>query len=565
MRDFTRRTSTRRLAAQTRSVGEVFSSEQPYRIPYYQRHYAWTSEEARTLLTDIRSAQARSAEALDVSLPYFLGPLVVACAVGDDSHSIVDGHQRLTTLTIMLSIMRDLDPGGAERLGGFVLRSDWERRGPLSGILMQRPLDLEFFYHHFQRPGATAELSEDIQVDNDAQGRMVQTALALRSELERSTPSARVWLADFILRSCDFVEVVAPDDEQAYQVFMSINWRGKDLNDKDLLKAEVIGHISTPRRPRFAYEWESLEASLGDEQFIELFHHIDKIHNPTKSFRSTALEIRESLNPAADPEAFITEEVQPKGRAMIEILKEEVVKTGAHVDESKKLLRSLMRVNHRDWLSVAIAFFSKTKRRGDEAVAFLRELERQTYVILFQAGDENVRWARYGKVINMIQEGRPTEEILPELDATHFDRVTCRQVLDRNIYRKEHLRKAVLLRIDEHMSGGVARYDLPNVSVEHVLPRNVPQDSAWLENFPNPEYRKRWVDRLGNLALLNRSINETAGNLDFDRKKEEYFPLNESTPFAITTQIMREQEWTPAVIERRQKMLLDIACKIWRI
>jgi hypothetical protein len=77
------------------------------------------------------------------------------------------------------------------------------------------------------------------------------------------------------------------------------------------------------------------------------------------------------------------------------------------------------------------------------------------------------------------------------------------------------------------------------------------------------------VNRLGNLVLLSRGKNINAENFDFELKKEKYFFSGKlSTPFVLTNELRDTKEystWTPAVIERRQRMLMEAVQQMWRL
>ena len=76
--------------------------------------------------------------------------------------------------------------------------------------------------------------------------------------------------------------------------------------------------------------------------------------------------------------------------------------------------------------------------------------------------------------------------------------------------------------------------------------------------FPVEEERTQYTHRIGNLALLSRRMNAQAQNYDFDKKKESYFTTCKGvSPFALTTQVLQKTEWTPAIINQRQKELLQ--------
>lgn len=84
--------------------------------------------------------------------------------------------------------------------------------------------------------------------------------------------------------------------------------------------------------------------------------------------------------------------------------------------------------------------------------------------------------------------------------------------------------------------------------------------------FPTQQERAQYVHCLGNLVLLSCAKNTLAQNYDFDVKKQKYFTTKICvSPFALTTQVLREQEWTPEVMARRQKELINVLKNLWRL
>jgi len=139
-------------------------------------------------------------------------------------------------------------------------------------------------------------------------------------------------------------------------------------------------------------------------------------------------------------------------------------------------------------------------------------------------------------------------------------------MLDSNLYLIREIRLYVLLRLDAALSKGEAHYKLPVVTVEHVLPQNPPPHSIWMQWFPTQADRDRWVQRLANLVLLSHKKNSQAQNYDFVLKKQKYFTTDAGvSPFALTTQVLKEHEWTPQVLEQRQENAIDILKATWRL
>ena len=94
------------IKASERKLKDIFSDAYVFEIPEYQRPYAWTTEQVDELLDDLLHAMRRD----DGKTPYFLGSVVII--KGDDAKSqVVDGQQRLTTLTMLLCSLRELAEG----------------------------------------------------------------------------------------------------------------------------------------------------------------------------------------------------------------------------------------------------------------------------------------------------------------------------------------------------------------------------------------------------------------------------------------------------------------------
>lgn len=95
--------------------------------------------------------------------------------------------------------------------------------------------------------------------------------------------------------------------------------------------------------------------------------------------------------------------------------------------------------------------------------------------------------------------------------------------------------------------------------IEHVLPEN--PAGEWAAAFP-PDRWEGTVDRLGNLTLLERTLNRNVGNAAYATKRVAY----ESSAYALTRAIthLAPEEWTPALLEERQRRLAERAVRLWR-
>jgi hypothetical protein len=174
------------------------------------------------------------------------------------------------------------------------------------------------------------------------------------------------------------------------------------------------------------------------------------------------------------------------------------------------------------------------------------------------------RVQRYAELLTELANGMG-------LDASAFslsdiERRETMERLNGDLYLVLKTRKYVLLRLDEVLAGssGVT-YDHRLITVEHVLPQNPLPDSLWQKDFTDEE-RERWTHRLANLVLLNRAKNSQVQNKDFAEKKQRYFTDRHGVAaFALTSQVVSANAWTPELLQERQERLLGILRSEWSL
>lgn len=143
-------------------IRKIFSNDFNFRIPLYQRPYSWTTEHAGELLDDLISfIGSDTSVSIDSLSPYFLGSVVLIKDEAQPDAEVVDGQQRLTTLTILLSALRHTitTPVYANGMTNYL----YQEGNPLEGTpnryrLTLRERDADFFRNHVQDAGQVANL-----------------------------------------------------------------------------------------------------------------------------------------------------------------------------------------------------------------------------------------------------------------------------------------------------------------------------------------------------------------------------------------------------------------------
>ncbi|MFD7652867.1 DUF262 domain-containing protein [Actinosynnema sp. NPDC059797] len=556
-----------KIQAAERPIGDVFSDDYRFIIPRYQRPYAWTTEQAGEMFDDLMAAASTGAP-LDVADPYFLGSIVLVKAENDAEAEVVDGQQRLTILTLLLSALRlHVADDFAASLDGRM----FQKGDPIKGTIDQPRLTLRerdhgFFEKYVQARSGVEQLPS-LATDklSDSQRNLVRNTVLFLDRLAALDRGDCHRLVSFIDRNTYLVVVSTQDFESAYRIFTVLNERGLDLTHTDILKSEIIGAIAEPDQDAYTKKWESEEEDLGRADFADLFSHIRMVFAKTKARESILKEFRSAvLSRVPDGCRFIDEVLVPLSDAF-EVVTRVDYKAATGADTVNGLLRWLNMLDNTDWIPPAIRYLSDPAIDTATFHQFLVDLERLAASMLIRRVDITRRVERYGRVLESIEAGADLYKPGSPLQLDETERNDTLRRLGDEIYTVTRVRLYVLLRLDSALSSGGASYDHPLITVEHVLPQTPGTDSMWRSWFTNEEHGY-WVHRLANLTLLARRKNTQASNYDFDIKKRKYFTTkNGVSPFALTSQVLTEQQWTPALLDRRQRELLSTLADLWRL
>lgn len=554
------------ISGQEQEVGDVLK-EYAFNIPEYQRPYAWTTIEAGELFEDLRGFHRRS----NTDEPYFLGSIVLIKEDRLPKADVIDGQQRLTTLSLLYAAIRSQAEGK--------LWSDLEKvlqePGDTLKKLKERPrLQLrqqdQRFYEEYILGMKFEELVrlDPAQLPSEAQRNLRDNALLLHRLVKQNFPT-QAELQEFaydISSNCMLVVVSTASTQTAFRVFSVLNSRGLDLLPTDILKADIIGSLPEgPARSEATKMWEELEDSAGRDGFLELFGHLRMIFMKRKATRSLLDDFKDLLKDKLAGKDFVQDVLEPYAEAFL-IARGANYTATTNATDINSYLRVLRRTENSDWMPVAMQFL-KTRHDAPAYVDwFMRKLERLAASLHIRAQDVNKRIARYAEVLQEMEvDAHSLANPLKAIELRDEEISNTLEVLDGPVYRMAARRRNFILqRLDSFVGDNMATYDNTFMSVEHVLPQTVDAGSEWETWWPDKEQREQWVHRLANLVPLNRKTNSAAQNYEFLRKRDTYFRNNNGvSTHALTTMVLNSDDWKPETVRARQNELIAKAAIGW--
>ena len=254
-----------------RTVRELLDKAK-YAIDFYQREYAWQERQVRELIDDLTGKFLDSYESghsrheVEGYGHYFLGSIVISHKRGQ--RFVVDGQQRLTTLTLLLIHLHHLQDDRDERVDVQTLvysekfgRKSFNLDVPDRIEVMQRLMDGETI-----DPNGTSESVRNIAA------RYANIADHLPEE---ATGVALPFFIDWLLENVHLIEIEAYSDEDAYTIFETMNDRGLSLSLPEMLKGYLLAnvrHEDDQRKVNTTWK-QHMQAlkELGDDEDVDFF------------------------------------------------------------------------------------------------------------------------------------------------------------------------------------------------------------------------------------------------------------------------------------------------------
>jgi hypothetical protein len=442
------------ISAAVVTLGELFSDANRFRLPHFQRAYAWSTGQVSRLLADLIEALRRPEEARR----HFLGRLLLARPPGGDGISVIDGHQRLMTLTILFAVLRDLSADGSERIraascigtGGIGAGSTERslRLVPHAGLAA-------FMSGYVQADGATlVEFEGDQSGLSETETNIIVNRDYLRGQLTQAEDADRLRrdLSLFLVERCRVVVIEVEDEIEAWSMLQTEEQTRLGFNATDRAKASILSAMPAADREICGPIWEHWQSRLGAKRMRGLLAHVRTLELRRRSDVPVETELIRHFELHRGAVAFFEQRLVPRAERLVALRSSEPWPAPDRA-AIVRVLETIRWVDRQLWVPSALLWLELYGPAHAGTREFVIRLERLAWMLRLAGIDPQIQRTRFLKLLSEIDRtSRVTE--MTSLDIERKLLADALQNLrSRTFYYKQYC-SAALKRVSVAMGEG---------------------------------------------------------------------------------------------------------------
>lgn len=558
------------VAAQEMNLQDILEGTKQYIVPLYQRPYQWGKQQLEALWNDIVELTEDRADGARSS--HFIGSLVLApppaaVAGGVATHLVVDGQQRLTTLTLLLAAIRDHrdevepeDHAGEEIQNRFLVNS--YKKGAQHIKLVPTQADRAAYQaviNRFPDSGGSDSIGEAY--------RFFRTKLAHIDDPD--DPDDMAAIQEAVVEGLSLVSISTHPEDNAHRIFQSLNNTGLKLTQGDLLRNYIFMRLPESGDDAYDRYWKPLQARLENDQIESLFWVDIASSKPLAKMSDTFVLQQRRMDALTGEEAILEELARfTKLAELYELI------LNPQLEKDQSVRHRLQRL--RDWYvnTTHPILLNLLAKRDDGSIS---SKELASTILVLEAF-----------IIRRFLTGRPTQGlnrtfreaagIFEGVDDTaeHLQRWLStgrkhyagddqlREAIKEQPYylNGKQAHRPLFLRWLEEEFDSREPIDTTSLSIEHVMPQTLSPEwkQTLKERHPDQSLEdlhsaKKHV--LGNLTLTG--YNSKLSNRGFDWKREEM----SRSGLRLSAGVVENDSWGPDEIDARADALADLICAAW--
>ena len=556
------------VAAREVSVQKLVEGTSQYLVPLYQRPYQWGPDNFKVLWNDVLQLVEDRVD--DPLATHFMGSVVLAPVPDNIAGSVtrylvVDGQQRLTTVTLLLAAIRDHlhdnDPTAQrvfDRIHNQLLTNQYE----------DDPYRLKLLPTQADRHSYDAVIDASPTAGGDdavgAAYRFFRARLADPSDPDEPLTATQIY--DAVTGGLSVVSISTDPRDNVHRIFQSLNNTGLQLTQGDLLRNYLFMRMPTGGDEVHRKFWRPLEKALDSNDQIETLFWLDLVHRRPIAKKTQTFAGQQARIDRLTSEEAVVAEVERIARLG------NLYRLMLHPDEETDpaVRERLTRLAEWDSTTPAplVLHLLVLRDRGEatsEQVAQALLYTESLLVRRFLVGRATQGLNRlFPAAVQELDASLPVDEALHRYlseGRKHYatdDQLTDAIASSPLFVTGRASHRKIMLTWIERLFGSKEIVDNDKLSIEHVMPQTL--SPAWREQLSAvhgadnvDEIHDRLVHTLGNLTLTG--YNENMGNREFDYKRD----ILRASSIRMNQQIASDTTWGPKQIEQRSR---DLAARI---
>jgi len=526
------------LKASERKITKLFSeSDTVFSIPVYQRDYNWQEKQCQRLFKDI--LQTGKNEKVS---SYFLGSIVYIhdgiYGVGEKEFHVIDGQQRMTTLTLLFLAIYF-------KLKGTILAKDADK---IYNQYVVNPYSEKEIKLKLLPPEENLYILNKIshnkfnELEAFQDRNMLKNYLFFEKELENLSFDDMKHLSNGIekLIYIDIALEKGKDDPQ--KIFESLNSTGLDLSQGDLIRNYILMDLERGEQNRIYKEiWIPIENNCKVSDGSEITSYVSDF-------------IRDYLT-------LKTEKISSKPKVFETFKAYYEKENDEKLEDMKKYDKTVINT----FLIGILKDYKDNILEKDELVNMLILLQSYLWRRYITEKPTNalnkIFQGMYGKIS---RSGNYYENLVDVLMAEDFptDEELESALKLKNVYKDKEKLNYVFKKLENYNHNELIDFENEKITIEHIFPQK--PNKAWKENYSDNELEQMisFKDTISNLTLTGSNSN--LSNKAFHEKRDDEVHGYKNSKLYMNKYLGRLEEWNLLSMEARFESLYDDIIKIWK-
>ena len=556
-----------------KDISEILSSGF-YKIPRFQRPYSWSRENIEDFWNDV---------VVDSIGDYFIGSMVVY-QIEKGVFGVVDGQQRLTTITIMLGAIRDAFEGiGESKLAngahGLIEKNDVNDE---KQFILITESSYPFFHETIQKQGATEEEFKELkkeEINIESAFKIIHEKI--KHQLDSISDSVVIKDDEKHNEKVDFLKSVRDkilglkliyifltNQDDAYLIFETLNTRGKDLRVSDLVKSHLVKLLPNKNKnvdlskDKWTQILEIIEGSNEDLSIDTFLHHfwLSKYEFTTskKLFKLIKKQIKKS-----NAQSFLSD-LKINAQTYRSILDDDYKNWTKNELELKKSLRAINIFKVKQAIPMLLSVIREYEAKNlklKTAKEIIKSIEYFHFIFTAitsqrSSGGISLMYAFHARQLESANNSNDKANALNQLKVKLKEKIPSKGEFVANfseifvtakISKFKNLIRYILIKYDQYnrkANGLNLSVDYDSLTIEHIYPEN-PKTISKLDDEE--------VGMLGNLILVDHNLNDKLGVKSFIDKQK----LLLASDLFIDENIQNATKWDLTEIQARTDKMAE--------